>query len=155
MLRLDHVVIPAWDANASLAFYGKTLGLPLIGAISGDDWGGREWLMMVFALAEGRELVLSALRGARPPPPDGLPADARHYAFSVASRQEQEAWRTRLQAAGVAVRDEDHGDQQSIYFEDPSGVVLEITTPPTQTSPQPDPAALAKARAWIAERAMA
>src|SRR5437868_11171851 len=110
MLTLDHVVFPVRDAEASLAFYSETLGLPLIGAISGDDWGGRPWLMMAFALGEGRELVLTALRGAQRPPPDGLAPDVRHYAFSVADRDEQERWRARLAAAGVAVRDEDHGD---------------------------------------------
>ena len=96
--------------------------------------------------------MLTALRGARRPPPDGLAAGVRHYAFAVASRAEQDAWRARLAAAAVAVRDEDHGDQQSIYFEDPNGVVLEITTPPTRTQPFPNPAALSRARAWIAER---
>jgi glyoxylase I family protein len=150
MLNLDHVVFPVWDAEASLAFYGETLGLPMIGAVTGDDWGGKPWLMMAFALGEGRELVLVALRGARRPQPDGLAPDVRHYAFAVVSRAEQEAWRAKLEAAGVAVREEDHGDQLSLYFEDPNGVVLEITTPATHAQAEPDGAALAKARAWIA-----
>jgi catechol 2,3-dioxygenase-like lactoylglutathione lyase family enzyme len=153
MLSLDHVVFPVWDADASLRFYNETLGLPLIGAFGGDDWGGKEWLMMAFALGEGRELVLVALRGAERPPPDGLASDVRHFAFAVASRGEQEAWRARLEAAGVAVRDEDHGTQQSIYFDDPGGVVLEITTPASDARPDADPAALARARAWIAASA--
>jgi catechol 2,3-dioxygenase-like lactoylglutathione lyase family enzyme len=153
MLTLDHVVFPVWDAEASLAFYGETLGLPLIGAITGDDWGGKPWLMMAFALGEGRELVLTALKGATRPPPDGLAADVRHYAFAVATRADQRAWRDRLEAAGVAVREEDHGDQLSIYFEDPNGVVLEITTPATQTTPEPSREALGRARAWIAATA--
>jgi len=150
MLNLDHVVFPVWDAEASLAFYGETLGLPLVGAITGDDWGGKPWLMMAFALGEGRELVLVALRGASRPPPDGLAPDVRHYAFAVASRADQEGWRTKLDGAGVAVREEDHGDQPSLYFEDPNGVVLEITTPATHASSEADGAALARARAWIA-----
>ena len=140
MLNLDHVVFPVWDAGASLTFYGETLGLPLIGAISGDDWGGKVWLMMVFALGEGRELVLTALRGAERPAPDGLAPDVRHYAFAVASSEIQAAWRARLRAAGVEVWDEDHGDQQSIS----------ITTPASRATPTPSPAALEKARAWIA-----
>jgi hypothetical protein len=51
------------------------------------------------------------------------------------------------------VRDEDHGTQQSIYFEDPNGVVLEITTPASDTKPEASAAALARARAWIAASA--
>jgi glyoxylase I family protein len=153
MLNLDHVVFPVWDAEASLAFYADTLGLPLIGAITGDDWGGKRWLMLAFGLEGGRELVLVALNGARRPPDDGLPADVRHYAFSVGSEAERIAWRDKLAAAGVRFWEEDHGDQQSIYLPDPNGVVLEITAPPSAAPRTPDPAALAKARAWIAAAA--
>jgi len=150
MLKLDHVVFPVWDAQASLAFYADTLGLPLAQAVTGDDWGGRAWMMLVFALAEGRELVLVALRGARPPPPDGLPRDVRHYAFSVDTGSEQQAWRRKLDAAGVAFWEEDHGDRQSIYFEDPNGIVLEITTPASDARPAAGGAAVERARSWIA-----
>jgi catechol 2,3-dioxygenase-like lactoylglutathione lyase family enzyme len=150
-LNLDHVVIPVWDAEASLAFYADTLGLPLIQTITGDDWGGKPWLMLIFALEGGRELVLVSLRGAIRPPPDGLPADTRHYAFSVAGQAEQDAWRARLAAAGVEAWEEDHGDQRSIYFPDPNGVIFEITTPASAAKPTPDPAALKRARDWIAE----
>jgi len=107
--------------------------------------------MLAFALAEGRELVLTAFRGAAPPARDELPADARHYAFAVESERERLAWRTRLADAGVAFWEEDHGDQQSIYFEDPNGVVLEITSPPSLASAQPNDQARARARAWIQE----
>ena len=155
MLRLDHVVFPTSDPAASLAFYGETLGLPLIGAITGDDWGGRSWLMLAFGLAEGRELVLTAFRGGGPSAWGDLPPDARHYAFAVETAADQLAWRERLAKAGVAFWEEDHGDQQSIYFADPNGVVLEITTPPSAAPAHASPDALARARAWIeAERAL-
>ena len=151
MLKLDHVVFPVWDAEASLEFYTGALGLPLSQTITGDDWGGKPWLMMIFALAEGRELVLVALRGARRPPPDGLAADVRHYAFSVASEAERLAWRQRIVAAGAPHWEEDHGDRHSLYFEDPNGIVLEITSPASDARPAADGAAMARARAWIAE----
>jgi len=151
MLKLDHVVFSTWDPEASLVFYGETLGLPLVGAVTGDDWGGKPWLTLVFGLAEGRELVLTSFRGARRPPKNDLPADARHYAFAVDTAADQQAWRERLIGAGVAFWEEDHGDQQSIYFEDPDGAVLEITTPPSRTPSAPVPEAMARARAWLAE----
>ena len=46
-LRLDHVAIPIRDADATAAFYGGVLGPPLINALTGADWGGREWLMLI------------------------------------------------------------------------------------------------------------
>ena len=149
MLILDHVVIPVWDAKASLAFYSETLGLPLIAAITGDGWGGMRWLMMEFGLDDGRELVLAAFEGAKPPSGDDLPEDARHYAFSVASEAERIAWRDKLAAAGLRFWEEDHGDQLSIYVPDPNGVILEITAPASNAGHTADPAALAKAQAWI------
>lgn len=150
MLKLDHVVFPTNDPAASLRFYRETLGLPLLGAITGDDWGGKSWLMLAFGLAEGRELVLTTFRGARAPAWADLPPDARHYAFAVDTPADQQAWRERLTAAKVGFWEEDHGDQQSIYFADPTGVVLEITTPPSQTA-HASTDALARAQAWIAE----
>jgi catechol 2,3-dioxygenase-like lactoylglutathione lyase family enzyme len=154
MLSSDHVVIPVWDAAGSLAFYREVLGLPLVHTITGDDWGGRPWLMMIFGLADGREVVLVALRGAARPAPDPLPADARHYAFSVAAAEDQDCFRKRLQAAGVAFWEEDHGPQHSLYFPDPNGVILEITTPASVLG-EPDSEALARAAAWIAQTAPA
>ena len=148
-MRLDHVVMPVADADRSLAFYGETLGLPLVSAHEGPDWGGHPWLMMIFALGDGREMVLVSLRGAAPQP-SGLPDDTRHYAFSVETHAEQDAWRDRLVAAGVAFWEEDHDEQHSIYFPDPDGTILEITTPPSMPSHAASPDALAQARAWIA-----
>ena len=150
IMRLDHVVIPVADAEKSLAFYGETLGLPLISAFDGDDWGGKAWLMMIFALADGRELVLVALRGLKPQP-SGLPADTRHYAFSVETDVEQDAWRQRLIQAAVDYWEEDHGDQRSIYFADPDGTILEITTPPSAPAKAPSREAWAAAKSWIAQ----
>ncbi len=37
-MRLDHIVIPVFTADAALDFYGQTLGLPLVDAIESDDW---------------------------------------------------------------------------------------------------------------------
>lgn len=147
-MRLDHVVIPCFDAGATLAFYGEVLGLPLVQTHEGDDWGGHPWLMMIFSIGDGREIVLVALKGANPPAAI-LPAESRHYAFSVESPEALQAWRTRLEGAGIAVDEEDHGEQQSIYFPDPAGTVLEITCPPSKAGLATNPEAMSAARRWI------
>jgi hypothetical protein len=43
----------------------------------------------------------------------------------------RQSWRARLAAAGATFWEEDHGNQRSLYVVDPSGNVLEITTPET------------------------
>jgi catechol 2,3-dioxygenase-like lactoylglutathione lyase family enzyme len=148
-MRLDHVVIRAYDAQATLDFYGGLLGLPRIAAHEGEDWGGFDWLMMIFGLQDGREIVLVVLRGAQPPDETRLPADSRHYALAVDTLAEQASWRERLQAAGHDFWEEDHGGQHSLYFADPSGVILEITTPPTGAGTTPSEDAMATVKHWM------
>jgi len=148
-LRTDHFVFPAYDVPRTLRFYTEILGFPLSGAFSGDDWGGRPWLMMLFDVGDGRQIVLCALQGAGQPRADGLPADVRHYAFAVWSTRELGSWKRRLRAAKVKVSTEDHGDQQSIYFADPNGVMLEITAPPSAKALVRDPGANATVRQWL------
>ena len=126
-LRFDHLAIPVYDAAATHRFYTEVLQLPLVEALSGDDWGGKPWLMMFFGTGGGQLLALCALHGAQRPPPDGLPADIRHYAFSVASGAEQADWKARLRRHGIAFSEEDHGTQHSIYFTDPNGIALEAS----------------------------
>lgn len=150
MLTLDHVVFPVRDPEATLAFYGDLLGLPLIQTLSGDDWGGYPWLMMIFGLGEDRELVTVALRGAPGPSYAGLPPDSRHYALAAGAEADLDAWREKLAGAGVAFWEERHGEQRSLYFPDPDGVILEITWPRAEVPLAADPAALERARAWIA-----
>jgi catechol 2,3-dioxygenase-like lactoylglutathione lyase family enzyme len=150
MLRVDHVVMPVWDAKASLAFYRDIMGFPLIGTVTGDDWGGFAWLMMVFAPGDGRELVLVALKGAKKPKTYGPAFELPHLAFAETSVKALDAWRKRLAAAKIAIREERHGPRQSIYFEDPNGLTIEITAPPARARGKTRPKALAAAQAWMA-----
>ena len=152
-LRLDHLALPVFDAAKTYRFYSEVLQLPLVDALSGDDWGGKPWLMMFFATGAGQLLALCALRGARRPPPDQLPADTRHFAFSVASTAEQESWKARLRRHRVAYTEEDHGRQHSIYFADPNGILLEVTTPPSGAAVAADPRALERVQRWLARDA--
>lgn len=152
-LRLDHLALPVFDADQTFRFYSEVLQLPLVDALSGDDWGGKPWLMMFFATGGGQLLALCALRGARRPPADDLPRDTRHYAFSVASTAEQESWKARLRHHGVAYSEEDHGRQHSVYFADPNGILLEVTTPASVADAKSDPRALQLVRRFIAQDA--
>lgn len=151
-IALDHVALPIYDAAASLRFYREVLGLPLLSALSGDDWGGRPWLMMIFGLAGGGQLALCALRGVQRPPPGGVPNETHHIAFRVGPRSALEAWKERLLAHELRVTEEDHGTQQSLYFEEPNGYVLELTTELEDASPLDEQASVVVTE-WIARGA--
>ena len=61
-----------------------------------------------------------------------------------------EPWRKKLREAGVEFWEEDHGDgQQSLYFEDPNGIVLEITSPPTSPELVHNERAVIRALKWL------
>jgi glyoxylase I family protein len=150
MLKTDHIVFPVWDARASLEFYRNVMGFKLIDTYSGGDWGGYPWAMMFFAVGDGREVVLVSLKGAKRPAKDKLSRDVRHLAFAENSVARLSAWRRKLDKAKVTFWEETHGRQRSLYFEDPNGVVLEITAPPSRPGKRESTKALAAAMTWIA-----
>lgn len=150
MLRLDHVVLPIWEVKKSLAFYRETLGLRLVEAYEGDDWGGYPWLMMIFALGDRREIVLVYLKGAKQPSAGKLPQDIRHVALAETTAIER--WKVKLDSARVKYWEEEYGDQRSLYFEDPSGNIIEITAPPSAPAAEESAEALALAQKWAKKR---
>jgi catechol 2,3-dioxygenase-like lactoylglutathione lyase family enzyme len=151
MLKLDHVVFPVRDAGKTLAFYRDVLRLPLVATHTGDDWDGYPWMMMIFGLGGGQEVVCVALQGAPAPDYRGVPVDARHYAFSAEGEADIDLWRSRLSQHAVEFWEERHGDQRSVYFADPDGVVIEVTWPPTKVYGIEFPGAVQEALQWIAK----
>jgi catechol 2,3-dioxygenase-like lactoylglutathione lyase family enzyme len=149
-LTFDHVAIPVSDARRSCQFYREVLGLPLVSAMSGDDWDGHPWLLMFFKLTDGRLLALTAFAGVGLGPRSKLPADARHYALAT---DDLAAWRTRLAKHEIAVREEDHGPQRSLFIEDPDHTVWEITSPASPVAFSEDAAdASAVVERWLARQ---
>lgn len=146
-MRFDHIAIPVADASAARHLFGEVLGLPLIEAHSGDDWDGAPWLMMIYGLEGDTQIALCALAKRRVPkkPATDLP----HYALSVRDIATLQRWRKKLEDAGFDVRDENHGDRLSIYFEDRSDTTWEITAPPARNVP--DPGAAEVVESWLAE----
>lgn len=149
-LSMDHIALRVRDPAATLSFYADTLGLKLVGVHEGEGWEGMDWLMMIFALGDGRQLALCALDGPMDETPSGV-SDLPHYAFSAKDEAALDEWRARLKAHAVRFGEENHGIQTSIYFKDPSGVTLEITAPPSAPAGMSD--ARQTAEAWIARRA--
>ncbi|MGE0045001.1 MAG: VOC family protein [Hyphomonadaceae bacterium] len=151
MLSADHFALPIRNVPATLEFWGDVLGLPLVKTHEGDDWGGKPWLMMVFALADGRHVSLCARRGDRRamgPKEIDLP----HFAFSAPDKRALKTWETRLTRAGVEFDTEEHGRHRSLYFRDPNDIMIEITAPPSTLTIRDAPEAHAAVEAWLRRR---
>jgi len=153
MPTLDHVVFPVNDAEKTLHFYRDLLGLPLVDALIGDNWGGYPWLMMIFGLSGRQEIVCVCLRGAPADLMPGLPPDCRHYALLADEVADLARWRDRLRHAGLAFWEETHGERRSLYFPDPDGVILELTWPAAAPTRGDSILARQAAADWIAATA--
>ena len=123
--RLDHVSLNVSDRARSIAWYRDVLGLEQRGEPRRDDWP-------VFMGELGACVALFQAQvetAQRQPESTGL----RHVAFMVC-RDDLAAAQTRLRERGVEFRFEDHGSAHSIYFPDPDGNVIELTTYETLTT---------------------
>ena len=103
--------------------------------------------MMIFGLAQDGQVALCVRHGAKKARQPAM--DLPHFALTTGGKAQLAAWERKLQAAGFAIRHEDHGDQQSIYFDDSSGLTWEITTA-RKEAPTADSDARATVDAWIA-----
>ena len=115
--RLDHVSLNVVDRARSIAWYRDVLGLPQLNQPTEDD-------EPVFLGQPGLQFGLFQAQiqsPAREPESSGL----RHIALVVG---DLDAAQERLRSHGVEFRYENHGNALSVYFRDPDGHVLELTT---------------------------
>jgi catechol 2,3-dioxygenase-like lactoylglutathione lyase family enzyme len=111
---LDHVALAVSDHEASERWYREVLGLKRAFV---EEWGDRPAVL----LARDSGFALFAA-----PPGDTGPL-VRHVAFRV-DRANFEAAQEDLRQRGIAFEFQDHDAAQSIYLEDPDGLLLELTT---------------------------
>jgi catechol 2,3-dioxygenase-like lactoylglutathione lyase family enzyme len=115
---LDHVAIAVEDVERSQRFYGEVLGL---------ERAHEAWDVPIVMAANGSGVAIFD-KELHPGDGDGQP-DVRilHIAFRV-DREGFEHAREELTAQGLEARFSDHGISHSIYFTDPDGHQLELTT---------------------------
>jgi catechol 2,3-dioxygenase-like lactoylglutathione lyase family enzyme len=117
---LDHVALTVSDLKRSSSFYAEVLGF---------ERAHEEWDEPVFMVSEGTGLALFTV-GSHPPsgePRAKPPARFLHVAFRV-DKQGFEAAQAELAERGIETRFMDHGASHSIYFDDPDGHQVELTT---------------------------
>jgi len=115
--RLDHVSINVTDRPRSIAWYRDVLDLPQLNEPTDDD-------EPVFVGEPGLQFGLFQAQVASPPR-ETESSGLRHVALVV---DDLEAAKKRLDAHGVTYRAADHGNALSVYFRDPDGNTLELTT---------------------------
>ncbi|MEV3859277.1 VOC family protein [Streptomyces sp. NPDC050095] len=131
---VDHLAFVTWKPRETYEFYTKALGMPLVHAITATGWVTEDYPDFVhffFDMGRGNRIAFFYYFGL---PEEDEPSDlmhrSRHLAFHVDTEEELLAWRDRLKEAGVRVtRPLAHELIESIYFDDPNGIQLEITRP--------------------------
>jgi len=132
--KLNHVAWRCADAEQTRRFYEDLLGLPLVHTVTSDRVPSTgelaPYFHLFFELSDGSYIAFFDIgdgRGATLP--SDMPPWVHHFAFEVDSIADVHAMKARLQQAGVEVIGvTDHHFIQSIYFFDPNGLRLEVTT---------------------------
>jgi catechol 2,3-dioxygenase-like lactoylglutathione lyase family enzyme len=157
---LHHFAWRCRDCEETRAFYEDLLGLPLVHVIRADYVPSTgeycPYVHIFFRMADGSHIAFFDLGDdvAAAPSPN-TPGWVNHLALRVDSRQALLAAKARLEAAGVEVLGiTDHHIIESIYFFDPNGIRLELTTPAVTQSHMDGLAqrAHAELNAWTAEK---
>lgn len=136
-LRLNgvhHHAYVTWRPEETVAFYRDALGLPLVHAVSATGWLSDDFpdfLHFFFALGRGDHLAFFYYFGvSEDTAPTALMRKSRHIAFDVETEEEMHVWRRRLKSHGIKVTPPlTHELVESIYFDDPNGIQLEIARP--------------------------
>jgi len=135
-IRLNHLAYVTRDTAATLQFYTEVMRMPLVEAVmharvpsTGDPF---PYVHFFFRMQDGSTIAFFEAIGLPPRPEPTHPAYLvfDHLALEVGTPREVDEWRDHLVAHGVEVIGPiDHGIIYSVYFHDPNGIRLEITTP--------------------------
>jgi len=156
--RLHHVAYRCQDAQATVDFYTKVVGLEYVAGLAGPENKGSSWplieagqpprkvlaapadaIHIFFKLGDGSYLAFFDVASSPQEVVDpNTPWWVNHIAFETTDMDSLSAAKARLEASGVQVLGpKNHDFCQSIYFFDPNGHRLEITVRTEQASTWP------------------
>jgi len=144
---LHHFAYRCRDCEETRHFYEDLLGLPLVHVIKADHVPSTgeycPYVHVFFQMTDGSYIAFFDLGDdVKAEPSPNTPSWVNHIALRVDSVDALRAAKQRLEAAGVEVLGvTDHHIIESIYFFDPNGIRLELTTP---TVPEAEMTQLAK-----------
>jgi catechol 2,3-dioxygenase-like lactoylglutathione lyase family enzyme len=110
LIRIDHVSLDVHDRSRSIDWYEDVIGVRASGAPGPVD-------QPVFLGPPGAQLGLFAERAP----------SLRHIALATDAAG-FDATLARLSERAILFRVERHGARRSVYFDDPDGTTLEVTT---------------------------
>jgi glyoxylase I family protein len=131
---LHHFAYPCRDAEETRAFYEDLVGLPLVHCLrasavpsTGQE---QEYAHIFFEMADGSCIAFFDLgTNVQPLPSPNVPSWVHHIALQMPTIDDVTRAKARLEAAGINVLGvTDHGFVKSIYFFDPNGLRVELTT---------------------------
>lgn len=131
---LHHFAYRCRDAEETRHFYQDILGLPLTHMVRADTVPSTgencPYVHIFFQMQDGSHLAFFDLGdNIAAEPSANTPSWVNHIALRVDSESDLLAAKSRLESAGISVIGiTDHHFIKSIYFFDPNGIRLELTT---------------------------
>ncbi|HEX3705873.1 MAG TPA: VOC family protein [Mycobacteriales bacterium] len=133
---LSHAAFVTHDTAATADFFTRVLGMELVNAVLDDKIPSTgepvPYFHSFFKMRDGSTIAFfeAPELPERPAPPHPAYDTFEHLAMQVDSREEVDAWSQWLTANGIdVVGPVDHQIIYSVYFHEPGGLRLEITTP--------------------------
>ena len=131
---LHHFAYRCRDAEETRRFYEEVLGLPLVHIVRSETVPSTgeycPFVHLFFQMRDGSHIAFFDLGdNVKAEPSSNTPTWVNHLALAVADRDRLTEAKERLEAAGVPILGiTDHKFIHSIYFFDPNGIRLELTT---------------------------
>jgi glyoxylase I family protein len=124
---IHHAALICSDVQRTIEFYQGLLGFPLVELVENRDYPGSSHLF--FDVGNRTLLGFFDFPGLGLQPGVESLGAVQHIAISL-PRENWEAARARLDAAGVPYIGPDRGIEESMYLKDPDGIGIELLSDP-------------------------